>query len=606
MKRSSQGQTLGNLARRGFAVWLVGFALALSFSPILAHAAPLRSDPPATQAHSAVLVDYNTGRILYAKLPHDIKAIASTTKIMTAILAIEHGNLDDVITANADDIAGESSMGLVVGEQHTLRDLLYGMLLPSGNDAAMAIARYIGNKLGEPADEKDPIKRFVNLMNQEANRLGLHDTHYANPHGLDDAYHTSSAYDLATITWYALHNPTFAQIVGTSSYTISGHYLLNTNELLTRYPGADGVKTGLTDNAGLCLVGSASRNGQRMISVVLNSPTWYDDSKALLDYGFDSANAIAGGAPPGPDQQEILPVAQRASLSWTLVNALPTEAAPTVTPPPPPTLAPMTQGGPGPSSNNQNPASQNPASQNPASQNNPNQANGSGIGAIAQNVPLNQPPVVMVNTLPPQNSSDGFPFIWLLVVAAFLLLVFFLAQRVGFNFALGGGSRRQFAQPIAKAPLQGGGNRFWDTSAARPKVEAPMHSRVVELSSREEPLEPLSAILNAPVIVSQPQTDELRDHAWRAVEYAYAERHGSAMAEFMAVVKHDSRYEFDSLPGFYEMPPVGYLALARAYYGVGKLRYAHALLILAAQCYPGDMNIRMMRRRIETEMSDAA
>ncbi len=596
MRLPRQGQTLRNFARRCFAVWLVVFALALSFSPILIRAASL-SDPPATRAHSAILVDYNTGRILYTKLPHDIKAIASTTKIMTAILAIEHGNLNDIIVSSADDIVGESSMGMEVGEQLTLHDLLYGMMLPSGNDAAMAIARYVGNKLDQPADEKDPIKRFVNLMNQEADRLGMHDTHYSNPHGLDDAYHTSSAYDLATVTWYAMHNPIFAQIVGTTSYTVPGHYLLNTNELLTRYPGADGVKTGLTDNAGLCLVGSASRNGQRIISVVLDSPSWYDDSKALLDYGFDSANVIAGGTPPSPDQQEILPIAQRASLSWTLVNALPTKAAPTVTPPSVPTLAPMAQGGPGQSNNGQN---------------NPNQANSSGNSAVAQNVTLNQPPVVIANTLQQQSGSGGFPFAWLLAIAALLLLVFFLAQWVGFSFTTGSVktrrqlAQRQLAQPIVKTLLQGGGNRFWDTGIAPPRVEASKRSQVVELSSREDALEPISAILNTPVIVSQPQADELRDHAWRAVEYAYAERHGSAMAEFMAVVKHDSRYEFDTLPGFYEMPSIGYLALARAYYGVGKQRYARALLLLAGQRYPGDLNIRMLRRRIETEMSDQA
>ncbi len=583
-----QGQTLRNLARRSLAAWLVALVALFALAPSVSHAAPLR-DAPNTGAHAAILVDYNTGRILYAKLPHDIKAIASTTKIMTAILAIEHGNLTDVITATDGDMTGESVMGLVPGEQQTLHDMLYGMLLPSGNDAAMAIARYVGNKLTEPADEKDPIKRFVNLMNQEAAKLGMHDTHYANPHGLDDAQHTSSAYDLATITWYALHNPTFAEVVGSTSYTIPGHYLLNTNELLTRYPGADGVKTGLTDNAGLCLVGTATRNGQRMISVVLNSPTWYDDSSALLDYGFSSATAIAGGAAPAPDQQEFLPIAQRASLSWTLVNALPTTAAPTVTPPPP-----LTQGGPGQVSNSQPPASQNNANQ--------TSARGQGNSVVAQNVSSNQPPLTF-STLPDQGG--GFPFIWLAAIAAFLLIVFFLAQRVGFNFALGGGgSRRQFAQPIAKAPLQGGGNRFWDSSAtAAPVVQPPRHSQVVELSNREESLEPISAILNAPIIVSQPPTDELRDHAWRAVEYAYADRHGSAMAEFMAVVKNDSRYEFDTLPGFYEMPSVGYLALARAYYGVGKLRYANALLILAAQRYPGDLNIRMLRRRIETEMA---
>lgn len=586
MKSQRQGQTLANPSRRVLAVWLVVLVALLTSFPISSKAAPLRDNPPPLGAHAAILVDYNTGRILYAKLPHDIKAIASTTKIMTAILAIEHGNLNDVITATNDDIVGESSMGLVSGEQQTMHDMLYGMLLPSGNDAATAIARYIGNRLTEPADEKDPVKRFVYLMNQEANKLGMHDTHYANPHGLDDAYHTSSAYDLATVTWYALHNPTFAAIVSTTSYTIPGHYLLNTNELLTRYPGADGVKTGLTDNAGLCLVGAASRDGQRMITVVLNSPTWYDDSSALLDYGFATVASLAAGTPPGPDQQEILPIAQRAQLSWTLVNALPTQPAPSVTPAPLPTLAPLTQGGPGQSANSQ-------------------PAPGSGGQT---NTTSNQ--AFVPNTVPQSGISTmagpegGFPFAWLVIIAAFLLAVFFLAQRVGFNFALGGGkTHRQFAQPIAKPPLQGGGNRFWESNPEPPSTAPIRHTQVVELSSRDEALEPISAILNAPVIVSISEDDELRDHAWRAVEYAYAERHGSAMAEFMVVVKHNPRYEFDTLPGFYEMPAVGYLALARAYYGVGKLRYAAALLGLAAPRYPGDMNIRMLKRRIENEMA---
>ena len=192
------------------------------------------------------MVEYPTGRILYAKDEHERMSPASLTKVLTAILALEYGNLNDVVTATPDDLVGESTMGLVSGEQQTLHDLLYGMLLPSGNDAAMAIARHLGSTIGASvkSDSSDPIVRFAAMMNARVLQLGLQDTHFVTPHGLDSEAHYSTAYDLASLSWYALHIPQFNEIVSQPYYEAPGHALQNTNEMLTRYPGADGIKTG--------------------------------------------------------------------------------------------------------------------------------------------------------------------------------------------------------------------------------------------------------------------------------------------------------------------------------------------------------------------------
>jgi D-alanyl-D-alanine carboxypeptidase len=153
------------------------------------------------------------------------------------------------------------------------------------------------------------------MMNTRVGQLGLGDSRFANPHGLDMDGHYSTAYDLASLTWYALHFPTFNEVVSQVGYDAPGHVLLNTNEMLTRYPGADGVKTGWTDGCGLCLVTSATRDGS-LIAVVLNAPHWWSDSAAILDYGFAKLAAT-----PLDNSAEILSVSKRGTVSWLLVNA---------------------------------------------------------------------------------------------------------------------------------------------------------------------------------------------------------------------------------------------------------------------------------------------
>lgn len=232
---------------------------------------------PSDSAKSAILMDADTGRILYAKNSDCKSLIASTTKIMTAIVVLEHCQLDEVyeIPPQATNIEG-SSIYLQAGERLTIRDLLYGMMLQSGNDAAVALALACSDSVAE----------FVDLMNLKAQQLGLHRTHFENPNGLDGEAHYSTAADLARLTQYALKNSDFEDIVSTKSVRIGERSLTNHNKLLWSVDGAIGVKTGYTKAAGRILVSAAERNGRRLIAVTISDGNDWQDHKALYDYGF--------------------------------------------------------------------------------------------------------------------------------------------------------------------------------------------------------------------------------------------------------------------------------------------------------------------------------
>ena len=237
----------------------------------------------ALSAHNAVLIEQSSGRILMEKDAHEKRPMASTTKIMTAITALEYGNLEDivVISAKANNTEG-SSMWLATGEKVTLEHLLYGLMLNSGNDAAVAIAEHVGGS----------VEGFAKLMNQTAEKIGAKNSNFTNPHGLDDANHFTTAYDLAIITRYAMQNSKFAEIVATKTKVVPwegnswGRTLNNHNKMLNLYVGADGVKTGFTKRSGRCLVSSATRDGMQLIVVTLNASDDWNDHKAMLDFGF--------------------------------------------------------------------------------------------------------------------------------------------------------------------------------------------------------------------------------------------------------------------------------------------------------------------------------
>ncbi|GAS82733.1 D-alanyl-D-alanine carboxypeptidase family protein [Paenibacillus amylolyticus] len=239
---------------------------------------------PSTHAQSAALIDVTSGRILYSKDGDKELRIASLTKIMTAIVAIEHSKLDEKVKVTPSAFAKEgSSLYLKLGEEMTLENMLYGLMLRSGNDAASAIAEHVGGS-------EDG---FVLLMNKKAEQIGLTHSHFMNPHGLDAEGHYSTANDLARLTAYALHNPVFKRIVATEdksapnpneSWEYSWH---NKNKMLRMYEGADGVKTGYTKKAFRCLVSSATRNGQQLAAVTLNDGNDWNDHARMLDFGFE-------------------------------------------------------------------------------------------------------------------------------------------------------------------------------------------------------------------------------------------------------------------------------------------------------------------------------
>ena len=232
---------------------------------------------PPLSAEKAVLLDAASGRVLYEKNGGARSLIASTTKIMTALLVCERGNLDEEVRVPKEAVGVEgSSLYLREGETLTVRDLLYGLMLHSGNDAAVALAIVCG---GSEAD-------FVEQMNEKARSLGLADTHYANPNGLDDDGNYATALDLANLAAAALQNEDFRAVVSCKSATAGGRVLHNHNKLLRQYDGAIGVKTGYTKAAGRILVSAAERDGRMLVAVTIRDSDDWRDHAALLDYGF--------------------------------------------------------------------------------------------------------------------------------------------------------------------------------------------------------------------------------------------------------------------------------------------------------------------------------
>ncbi len=231
----------------------------------------------AISAEKAIVVDGETGRVLFEKNADSRSLIASTTKIMTALVVSEQCNVLDRVRIPQEAVGIEgSSMYLQAGEVLTVQELLYGLMLRSGNDAAVALAIYCGGT----------VEGFAELMNDKARLLGMDNSHFVNPNGLDAPDHYSTARDLATLSAYAMKNPIFARTVSAKSVTVGTRHLTNHNKLLWRVEGANGVKTGYTKAAGRILVSGARRQGRQLIAVTINAPDDWNDHASLLNRGF--------------------------------------------------------------------------------------------------------------------------------------------------------------------------------------------------------------------------------------------------------------------------------------------------------------------------------
>ena len=250
---------------------------------------PTDSNIPSVSAQSAILLEVDSGTIVYEKNAHIPLPMASTTKIMTAIVALESADPNMAVRISAEAVGIEgSSVYLYEGEVLSLEHLLYALLMESANDAAIAIAIAVSGN----------VEDFVSLMNQKAASLRLQNTHFTNPHGLDHENHYTSAADLAILAAYSMQNEHFRNIVSTQRITIplgnqeGVRLLLNHNRLLHSYKGAIGLKTGFTKRSGRCLVSAAERDGVMLIAVTLNAPNDWDDHCDLLDYGFSQFQSV--------------------------------------------------------------------------------------------------------------------------------------------------------------------------------------------------------------------------------------------------------------------------------------------------------------------------
>jgi D-alanyl-D-alanine carboxypeptidase (penicillin-binding protein 5/6) len=486
----------------------------------------LAADEPSVTAQYAVVVDADTGAILYDKSMDTPAAPASLTKIFTTIYALQAASLDRTLTVDQSDLVGESSMGLQAGETITLKTALYGMLLPSGNDAAMTVAQNLGAEPGDTPQQS--VDRYVGWVNDMASRLGLTHTHLVNPHGLDQQGHQTSARDLAAITMFALKNPTFRQIIGTPYYNGDGHEMYQANRLLGSYPGLIGGKTGITDNAGYCLVEVAERNGHTIISVVMDSTDadWYQDATTLLDYGFaavGSGNSVQGTSPI-----TLAPVVIQPGMVQTA--ATPSVAS-----------APATS----------------------------SSANHLSVRQVSDNV------AVVSHSLLTGHAS-GFSWKWPLT--SLLTMIVLLAIVLNYPIVIGAGSLLwRYGVPTGRAAtmrlvparsafgLATSGNRSARqrrNRRHRRQPIAPPSAATNQSPIQRQPAEGIASVSSMENVVSLNAAETI---GTRAVRLARRGEYHAAASEFARALRTDSTFDLTRCSGFWAMQPAGYVAAARAY-----------------------------------------
>lgn len=520
----------------------------LTVSPATAAA----SQPDVT-ARYAVVVDADSGQVLYNKSMDTPTAPASLTKIFTAIYALQSSSLDRTLTVTPIDLVGQSSMGLANGDSISLKTALYGMLLPSGNDAAMTIASNLGAESGD--SPQAAVARYVGWLNDMAARLGLQQTHLENPHGLDQPGHATSAHDLAAITMFALKNAEFRTIIGTAEYNSDGFQLTQANELLGGYSGLIGGKTGITDNAGYSLVEVAERDGHTIIAVVLDSTesSWYQDASTLLDYGFATVNE--GPLPADLPVITLQPVVIRQGTLG-------------VAPPPVPAATP-----------DANTASS------PLS-----------VHQVNDNVA-----VVRHDLL--GAGSSGFSWKWPLT--SLITMIAVLALAVNYPIVIGAGSlvwkygkpsRRAVASPVTLAKRSG--ERLAHRRAAnrrrsrQRRTAAPSSGEVsgtdrkrtdtISFEQGNTPADNGFSIFDEPFARSTPTNvvslNAAETTAAHAVRLAIRGDYPGATHEFERALRADPLLDLSRSTGFWGMQPAGFVAAARAYARTDRTADAKSLL----------------------------
>lgn len=303
VRHSGEGNTLVRFLNPGLAIVILVLTVnAIFLAPAVS---AQETDPVPIIGRSAIVIDATTGSILYEDNATERLAPASLTKIFTSYFAIETTPLQRRMTVEKADLVGEASAGLNAGDNLSFETLLHGLMLVSGNDSAMTIARNVGESQSPSA--LDGVASFMEYVNSRLRALGIVDTQLVNPHGLDENGHFSTARDIAAITMLALQTePDFLRVVSSPGYNGEGYQFAQRNQLIGNYPGALGGKTGITDDAGYCLMGIAQRDGRTIISVVLGSTSdaWYSDVMALLDRGFatptTTAQPVISLAPTAP------------------------------------------------------------------------------------------------------------------------------------------------------------------------------------------------------------------------------------------------------------------------------------------------------------------
>ena len=504
--------------RAAYACFLVCVTVVVAFAGVPHSAAA--AGVPDVAARYAVVVDAKTGDVLYDKGMNTPTAPASLTKLFTALVALDSASPDQVVTVDPSDIVGEASMGLTPGEQVHLRTLIYGMLLPSGNDAAMAAARAAGALPGDTPRES--LDRFMARATTLTERLGMRDTHLLNPHGLDQPGHVSTARDIAAITMYGLQNSEFRDIIGTPYFEGDGFAMYHANELLNSYPGLVGGKTGLTAEAGYCLVEVAERDGRTVIAVVLHSTAedWYRDAETLLDYGFDAL--ASGTAVPG----------ERITLAST--------------------------GGP-------QPVSAPPVPVEPV------QSPSLDVDRVGQTTAI-------VSEASSASDSDGVSWRWPVASLGTMLVVF--AAVVNLPLVAGMGSRaRQFRLPQRSRRARKGAFERGRRNGRRGGARARMVAQPIT-----EPVQSFSAVVDARATAPLGRPDA-EVHARRAIGAASRRDFATASATFLHALKSDPTYDLTGCAGFWSLDAAGLLSAARAYAQSDRMVEArHLIRVAREQC----------------------